>query len=134
MSSCSASKCPKHTPRATDDANMQAMCDMVMALERNGHTYNRDGSIYFKIASLPTYGRLARLDQQSLHAGASVDVDEYSKDDARDFVLWKAPSPESRRGNALGYLAAPAGTSSARRWRCGCSTGRRSTSTPAASI
>ena len=80
---------PEHTPRATDDANMQAMCDMVMALERNGHTYNRDGSIYFKIGTLPTYGRLARLDQQSLHVGASVDLDEYSKDDARDFVLWK---------------------------------------------
>jgi cysteinyl-tRNA synthetase len=84
---------PEHTPRATDDANMQAMCDMVMALERNGHTYKRDGSIYFKIETLPTYGRLARLDQQSLHTGASVDVDEYSKDDARDFVLWKGAKP-----------------------------------------
>ena len=69
---------------------MQAMRDMILALERNGHTYNRDGSIYFKIETLPTYGRLARLDQQSLHTGVSVDVDEYSKDDARDFVLWKA--------------------------------------------
>jgi cysteinyl-tRNA synthetase len=81
---------PEHTPRATDDANMQAMCDMVIALERNGHTYKRDGSIYFKIETLPTYGRLARLDQQTLHTGASVDVDEYSKDDTRDFVLWKS--------------------------------------------
>src|SRR5687767_207211 len=81
---------PEEMPRATDEANMRAMSDMIVALEKNGHTYRRDGSIYFKIASLPTYGRLARLDQEGLQAGARVDVDEYSKDDARDFVLWKA--------------------------------------------
>ena len=81
---------PEDLPRATDEPNMRAMSDMILALERNGHTYRRDGSIYFKIASLPTYGRLARLDHDGLHAGARVDVDEYSKDDARDFVLWKA--------------------------------------------
>ena len=77
-------------PRATDEENMRAMGEMILALERNGHTYRRDGSIYFKIASLPGYGQLARLDHDGLHAGARVDVDEYSKDDARDFVLWKA--------------------------------------------
>ena len=81
---------PEELPRATDPENMTAMCDMIHALERNGHTYNRDGSVYFKITSLPSYGRLARLDHDGLHAGARVDVDEYSKDDARDFVLWKA--------------------------------------------
>jgi cysteinyl-tRNA synthetase len=81
---------PEQSPRATDEPNLRAMTDMILALERNGHTYRRDGSIYFKIASLPTYGRLARLDHEGLHAGARVDVDEYSKDDARDFVLWKA--------------------------------------------
>jgi cysteinyl-tRNA synthetase len=84
---------PEQTPRATDEPNMRAMCDMILALERNGHTYHRDGSIYFKIESLPSYGRLARLDLDGLHAGARVDVDEYSKDDARDFVLWKASKP-----------------------------------------
>jgi len=84
---------PEELPRATDPDNMTAMCDMIHALERNGHTYNRDGSVYFKIASLPSYGRLARLDHDGLHAGARVDVDEYSKDDARDFVLWKAAKP-----------------------------------------
>ena len=84
---------PEELPRATDPENMTAMCDMIHALERNGHTYNRDGSVYFKIASLPSYGRLARLDHEGLHAGARVDVDEYSKDDARDFVLWKAARP-----------------------------------------
>ena len=84
---------PEELPRATDPENMTAMCDMIHALERNGHTYNRNGSVYFKIASLPSYGRLARLDHEGLHAGARVDVDEYSKDDARDFVLWKAAKP-----------------------------------------
>ena len=98
---------PEHTPRATDDANMQAMCDMVMALERNGHTYNRDGSIYFKIGTLPAYGRLARLDLQSLHAGASVDLDEYSKDDARDFVLWKAAKPGEPTWECAGLPGRP---------------------------
>ena len=84
---------PEQMPRATDEANLRAMSDMVVALERNGHTYRRDGSIYFKINSFDQYGRLARLDHDGLHAGARVDVDEYSKDDARDFVLWKATKP-----------------------------------------
>jgi len=66
------------------------MSDMVLALEHNGHNYRRDGSIYFKITSLPAYGQLARLDTEGMKPGVSVDVDEYSKDDARDFVLWKA--------------------------------------------
>jgi cysteinyl-tRNA synthetase len=82
---------PEETPRATDAANLQAMGDMVLALERNGHTYRRDGSIYFRIASFPEYGRLARLDRDGMQDGSSVDVDEYSKDDPRDFVLWKSP-------------------------------------------
>jgi cysteinyl-tRNA synthetase len=80
-------------PRATDAPNLQAMGDMVVALERNGHTYRRDGSVYFKIGTFPAYGRLARLDAEGMRSGASVDVDEYSKDDARDFVLWKASKP-----------------------------------------
>jgi len=81
---------PEATPRATDEANLRAMSDMILALGRNGHTYERDGSIYFKISTLPEYGKLARLDHEGMKAGARVDVDEYSKDDARDFVLWKA--------------------------------------------
>src|SRR3954469_11381511 len=81
---------PEETPRATDEPNLRAMGQMILALERNGHTYRRDGSIYFKISTLPDYGKLARLDHEGMQAGARVDVDEYSKDDARDFVLWKA--------------------------------------------
>ncbi len=82
---------PEETPRATDEANLRAMSDMTLALERNGHTYRRDGSIYFRISSLADYGKLARLDREGMRDGASVDVDEYTKDDPRDFVLWKGP-------------------------------------------
>ena len=84
---------PEETPRATDEANIRAMSEMILALERNGHTYRRDGSVYFKISSLPDYGKLARIDHEGIKPGARVDVDEYSKDDARDFVLWKASKP-----------------------------------------
>ena len=84
---------PEEMPRATDEANLQAMGDMILALEQNGHTYRRDGSIYFKISTLPGDGKLARIDQAGMKDGARVDVDEYSKDDPRDFVLWKASKP-----------------------------------------
>ena len=84
---------PEETPRATDEDNLRAMGELIVALERNGHTYRRDGSIYFKISTLPQYGRLARLDREGMKDGARVDVDEYSKDDPRDFVLWKASKP-----------------------------------------
>ena len=84
---------PEETPRATDEANLRAMSDMTLALERNGHTYRRDGSIYFRISTLSDYGKLARLDREGMRDGASVDVDEYTKDDPRDFVLWKGPRP-----------------------------------------
>jgi cysteinyl-tRNA synthetase len=81
------------SPRATDSANMQAMTDMVKQLDARGHTYPSEGSIYFRIASFPTYGKLARLDLEGIQAGARVDNDNYSKQDARDFVLWKASKP-----------------------------------------
>jgi cysteinyl-tRNA synthetase len=84
---------PEETPRATDEGNIRAMSEMILALEQHGHTYRRDGSIYFKIATLPAYGKLARIDHDGMKPGARVDVDEYSKDDARDFVLWKASKP-----------------------------------------
>ena len=81
-------------PRATDQENLDAMAGLVRALEKNGHTYGSDGSVYFKIATLPQYGRLARLDHDGLKAGARVDSDNYDKDNARDFVLWKASKPD----------------------------------------
>src|SRR3989442_4564112 len=81
----------EHYPRAT-----QHICEMVSLIERlteNGHTYVADGSTYYRISSFPRYGRLAHLDVSGLKAGARVDVDEYGKDDPRDFVLWKARKP-----------------------------------------
>jgi len=80
-------------PRATDEANLQAMADLIQALERNGHTYRSEGSIYYRIATFPEYGKLARLDHAGIQPGARIDSDSYSKDDARDFVLWKAAQP-----------------------------------------
>ena len=80
-------------PRATDEENLESMAQLVRALEKNGHTYESEGSVYFKIATLPQYGRLARLDHDGLKAGARVDSDNYDKDNARDFVLWKATKP-----------------------------------------
>jgi cysteinyl-tRNA synthetase len=83
----------EENPRATDEANIAAMGDLVDALDRKGHTYRSDGSVYFKISSLPEYGKLAHLDHEGMKPGARVDADTYAKDDARDFVLWKATKP-----------------------------------------
>ncbi len=83
----------EETPRATDPENLEAMAKMVAALDERGHTYRSDGSVYFKISTFPTYGKLARLDHEGIQPGARVDADTYAKDDARDFVLWKAGKP-----------------------------------------
>jgi cysteinyl-tRNA synthetase len=80
-------------PRATDDANLRAMGEVIQALQERGHTYSSNGSIYFKIATMADYGKLARLDHEGIQAGARVDSDSYAKEDARDFVLWKATKP-----------------------------------------
>ncbi|HEV3215814.1 MAG TPA: cysteine--tRNA ligase [Vicinamibacterales bacterium] len=80
-------------PRATDRENLESMGSLVRALEANGHTYESEGSVYFKISTLPQYGQLARLDHAGLKAGARVDSDNYDKENARDFVLWKAARP-----------------------------------------
>ena len=81
-------------PRATDEANLRAMVEMVQSLEAREHTYRSDGSVYFKIDTFPEYGKLARLDHAGIRPGARVDSDQYEKQDARDFVLWKATSPD----------------------------------------
>ncbi len=83
----------EENPRATDPENIAAMGEMIEALERRGHTYRSDGSIYFKISTMPDYGKLAHLDHEGIKPGARVDSDNYAKDDARDFVLWKATKP-----------------------------------------
>jgi cysteinyl-tRNA synthetase len=107
-------------PRATDPANLEAMGSMIKTLDERGHTYVSEGSIYFKISTMPDYGKLARLHHEGMQAGARVDADEYAKDDARDFVLWKATKPMSASAPV-----GPVGTSSARRWHCDCSARRQ---------
>jgi len=79
----------EHYPRATEF--IPQMVALVERLRAAGHTYTQDGSTYFRIASLPGYGKLSRTDLDQIKAGARVDSDEYEKADARDFVLWKAP-------------------------------------------
>jgi cysteinyl-tRNA synthetase len=83
----------EENPRATDEENIAAMGETIKALERNGHTYTSDGSIYFKISTLPDYGKLAHLDHAGIKSGARIDSDKYDKEDARDFVLWKSTKP-----------------------------------------
>ncbi len=80
----------EEAPRATDQANIDAMGETIRALDRNGHTYASEGSIYFKISTLPEYGKLAHLDHAGIQSGARIDADKYEKENARDFVLWKA--------------------------------------------
>jgi len=80
----------EENPRATDPENLTAMAETIKALEQNGHTYRSDGSIYFKISTFPEYGKLAHLDHSGIKSGARIDSDKYDKEDARDFVLWKA--------------------------------------------
>jgi len=68
--------------------------DMVSAIERlcqTGHTYESEGSTYFRISTFPSYGKLSHNDFSGNISGARVDVDEYDKADVRDFALWKAP-------------------------------------------
>jgi cysteinyl-tRNA synthetase len=79
----------EHYPRATD--HVPEMIEIALRLERNGLTYSSKGSLYFRISEFEQYGRLSNLDRRQILTGASVDSDEYDKDDARDFVLWKAP-------------------------------------------
>jgi cysteinyl-tRNA synthetase len=88
-------------PRATDEANLKAMADLIAALTKNGHTYVSDGSVYFKISTLPGYGKLAHLDHEGMKPGARIDSDNYAKDDARDFVLWKATKPDEPTWNVV---------------------------------
>ena len=88
-------------PRATDEANLQAMADLIATLAKNGHTYVSDGSVYFKISTLPGYGKLAHLDHDGMKPGARIDSDNYAKDDARDFVLWKATKPDEPTWNVV---------------------------------
>src|SRR5450755_530114 len=78
--------------RATE--HIPEMADFVAKLVERGIAYRiDDGSYYFRIAKFPQYGKLSKKDFINMLDGARVDVDEYDKDSARDFALWKAPKP-----------------------------------------
>jgi cysteinyl-tRNA synthetase len=78
--------------RATEHIN--AMAHFIAELVKKGFAYRTDdGSYYFRIAKFPEYGKLSKKDFAGMTDGARVDVDEYDKDNARDFALWKAPKP-----------------------------------------
>ncbi len=86
-------------PRATD--YVEAMVDLVQQLLDCGVAYRGDdGSVYFGVERFPTYGRLSQLDRRELKAGARVASDEYSKEDVRDFALWKAAEERDERVGA----------------------------------
>ena len=78
--------------RATE--HIPEMAQFVDELAKKGFAYrSEDGSYYFRIAKFPGYGKLSKKDFAGMEDGARVDVDEYEKDSARDFALWKAPKP-----------------------------------------
>jgi cysteinyl-tRNA synthetase len=83
---------PDALPRAT--AHIPQIAALVQTLLDGRHAYRTDdGSVFFRIASWPAYGRLARLDPEAMRVGERVESDEYGKDDVRDFALWKGPKP-----------------------------------------
>jgi cysteinyl-tRNA synthetase len=80
---------PEHLPRATE--HIPEMVTLIEKLAAKGFAYQtEDGSWYFRIAKDEDYGKLSKKDFEGIEDGARVDVDEYEKDAARDFALWKA--------------------------------------------
>jgi cysteinyl-tRNA synthetase len=82
---------PEELVRATD--HIEDMVALIERLEQKGFTYRSEGSIYFRISKFPEYGKLSKIDVVGMQDGARVDVDQYEKENARDFALWKAPKP-----------------------------------------
>jgi cysteinyl-tRNA synthetase len=93
-------------PRATE--KIPEMIDIIGRLIERGHAYESDGSVYFAIGSFPGYGKLSRIELQDVRSGAGlqtrerggIDADEYEKEDARDFALWKAARDIDRQAGA----------------------------------
>ena len=81
---------PTQEPRATEFIPKQMA--LVEKLVQGGHAYEAEGSVYFRVKSFPAYGKLSRLDEREVKEGASgrADSDEYAREQAADFVLWKA--------------------------------------------
>ena len=83
---------PEVVARATE--HIPAMVSLIRRLAEQDIAYRaEDGSWYFRIARFPEYGKLSKKDFEGITDGARIDVDEYEKDSARDFALWKAPKP-----------------------------------------
>jgi len=82
---------PEHWIRATD--HIPEMVSLIQRLQEKSFTYPSEGSIYYRIAKFPSYGKLSKIDLTGIQAGARVDNDRYEKESARDFALWKAPKP-----------------------------------------
>jgi cysteinyl-tRNA synthetase len=80
-------KKPDHLPRATE--HIQEMVSIVKKLLEKGYAYEREGAIYYSISKFPSYGKLSGIDLSAIKPGARVEVDEYNKEDVRDFALWK---------------------------------------------
>ena len=93
---------PEHVPRATE--HIPEMVTLIEKLAAKDFAYQtEDGSWYFRITRDPDYGKLSKKDFDGIEDGARVDVDEYEKDAARDFALWKAVKPDEPHWNtALG--------------------------------
>jgi cysteinyl-tRNA synthetase len=79
---------PEICPRATE--HIPEMLELIRRLESRGHTYVTDGSVYFRLSTFQRYGRLSGIEPAGMQAGVRGESDEYSKDDVRDFALWKA--------------------------------------------
>jgi cysteinyl-tRNA synthetase len=83
---------PEIIARATE--TIDRMVELIQKLAEAGAAYQTDdGSWYFRLKSFPEYGKLSKKDLSGMEDGARVDVDEYEKDSARDFALWKAAKP-----------------------------------------
>jgi cysteinyl-tRNA synthetase len=83
---------PEFIARATE--HIGKMVELIQRLAEAGAAYKtEDGSWYFRLAAFPEYGKLSKKDLSGIEDGARVDVDEYEKDSARDFALWKAAKP-----------------------------------------
>lgn len=80
---------PEITPRATD--HIAEMIEIIERLLANGHAYESEGSIYYRISAFPEYGKLSKINfaGNKTGGGGRVDTDKYDKENAQDFALWK---------------------------------------------
>lgn len=85
----------EHYPRATQ--SVPEMIEIIRNLDKNGLIYEKEGNIYYAIQKFSNYGSLSKIDISGMKTGARYDADEYEKDNARDFVLWKAPKEEGEK-------------------------------------